>query len=137
MGGINIHCGSFSGRDKSGSAFEGVLAGLKPIADGWARAAIERIEAELMLASSFILISPADAAQLLPLLRRYRSVLERDLGPARDLKDLLRHDEEIVGLDPVEAKSGKGQGWQYYCVTDLERAFEVAGLEARNVVLCW
>lgn len=137
MGGISIHCGSFSGRDKSGSAFEGVLAALKPVADGWARAAIERIEAELMLASNFILISPADATVLFPLVQRYKAVLERDLGPARSLEDLLRHDEDVTGLDQQEAKAGQGIGWQYYCVTDLERAFATAGLESRNVVLSW
>ena len=137
MGGINIHCGTFSGRDQSGSAFEGVLAAVKPIADGWARAAIERIESELMLASNFILISPADATVLFPLIQRYKAVLERDLGQARTLDELLRHDEEITGLDATEAKAGKGIGWQYYCVVDLERAFAVAGLQSRNVALSW
>ena len=46
-------------------------------------------------------------------------------------------DNGLVKMDGRIAKAGKGIGWQYYCVVDLERAFAVAGLQSRNVVLSW
>jgi hypothetical protein len=52
LGGIYIRCGTFSGKDKSGSALSGVLAGMQPIDDADALAAMARLDMSLEVASS-------------------------------------------------------------------------------------
>jgi hypothetical protein len=137
LGGIYISCGAFAGQDKSGSALEGVLAGMHPIAGKYALAAITRLKASLETASSHALIAPDDAAALLPCLRRYRTELEQLISPVRDPFVAMRNDELADGLDFAAAKYGKGKGWQYYCVLDLEQAFEISFRQQQPVVLTW
>jgi len=44
MGGINIYCGLFRGEEKSGSAFEGVLAEMETVASAAEAAVIARLK---------------------------------------------------------------------------------------------
>jgi len=137
LGGIYISCGTFSGKDKSGSALSGVLAGMQAIADTGALAAMARLDANLEVASSYVLIAPDDAAALLPCLRRYRTELEQLIAPIRDPFVAMQNDEMVDGFDFGEAKYGKGKGWQYYCVLDLEQALVISSAEGQPVVLNW
>ena len=137
MGGIYIRCGTFSGKDKSGSALSGVLAGMQPIDDADALAAMARLDMSLEVASSYVLIAPDDATVLLPCLRRFRTELEQLIAPIRDPFVAMKNDEMVDGLDSGTAKYGTGKGWQYYCALDLEQAFEISVAEQQPVVLTW
>ena len=126
MGGINIHCSDFVGRDKSGSAFEGVLASLVKMAKPPELAILTRIQSNFEQASDHLLIEPSDAGNLISLLSLYRSALEDEIAPITE-----------QALDPADAKYGAGTGWRYYCVLDLERAFAIAVAESTAVALVW
>ena len=69
MGGINIHCPPFVGRDKSGTPFEAVLAEISEGAGSEVENVIRGIDEALEIASDHILIAPADAAKLIDPLR--------------------------------------------------------------------
>jgi hypothetical protein len=144
LGGIYIECGSYAGEDKSGSAILGVLEGMQPMADPTIRLILaqlsERVQIMLQTqASSVTEIHPNDTSALLPDLRRYRAKLERRLGAIRDPHAAIQNDRvqgEAFGMGTAR-KWGDGLGWQYFCVLDLERAFETSVAEQEAVVLSW
>jgi hypothetical protein len=144
MGGIYIECGTFAGEDKSGSAILGVLEGMQPMADPTARVVMtqltERVKTMLQSrASTITQISPNDALVLLPDVRRYRANLEQRLGPIRDPHTAIGNDRvegEAFGMGTAR-KWGAGLGWQYFCVLDLERAFDTSIADQEAVVLSW
>ncbi|WP_430419381.1 hypothetical protein [Phenylobacterium sp.] len=137
MGGINIYCGSFSGDDKSGSAFEGVLAGMEAMASTHEGEAIARVKSALEDASDHILIEPDEARLLLPLLRRYSAEVDGQLAVPGDLFDQMARDEDESTIDATVLQFGAGLGWRAYCARDLLKAFEVADAEAEPVALVW
>ena len=138
MGGINIHCGSFSGADKSGSAFEGVLAALIETAAPVERAIIDKINAALDEATDHLLISPEDAQALLPSLRNYNVHTDGQLVVAGDPWDqICRDDQQASSAVSTRLKYGEGLGWRAYCAHDLVKAFEVAVAESQPVALVW
>lgn len=135
MGGIYIRCGSFEGRDKSGSALDGVLADLIPRANPRELESIARIQANLEVACDHIFIDSAEAGELLGLLHAYRESIEKAIAPVTDPYSLMEIDEKV--LDPTEAKYGAGIGWRYYCAVDLEAAFVTSIKETTPVLLTW
>jgi hypothetical protein len=137
MGGINIHCGSFSGEDKSGSAFEGVLAAMAALASGHEAKIIAQIQAAFDGAADHLLIPDYDARDLLPLVRKCRAELEAEIGPAVDAFEQIARDETETTLSPTDLKYSAGLGWRYYCVSNLLRAFEIADQESQPVALVW
>lgn len=137
MGGINIYCGSFSGDDKSGSAVEGVLAGMEAMASTHEVEAIARVKSALEDASDHILIEPDEARLLLPLLRRYSAEVDGQLAVPGDPFDQMARDEDGSTIDATVLKFGAGPGWRAYCARDLLKAFEVADAEAEPVALVW
>jgi len=61
---------------------------------------------------------------LLPRLRSYCLALDEKLGHPEPSEAI---DLDIAaGLDPIEAKYGAGEGWRFYCATDLLKACEVS-----------
>ncbi len=138
MGGINIHCGSFSGADKSGSAFEGVLTALIETAAPTERAIIDKIRAALDEATDHLLISPQDAQALLPSLRTYNVHIDSLLAVAGDPWDQICRDDQQAGpAASTRLKYGDGLGWRAYCAHDLVKAFEIAVAESQPVALVW
>ncbi len=144
MGGIYIDCGSFAGEDKSGSAILGVLESMQQMADPTVRAILaqlsERVQIMLQTQASTVTeIHPNEASALLPDLRRYRAKLEQRLGPIRDPHTAIHNDKvegEAFGMGTAR-KWGAGLGWQYFCVLDLERAFDTSVTDQVAVVLSW
>jgi hypothetical protein len=63
-------------------------------------------------------VLPDDAKRLLPCLRRYRTELERQLGGIPPRVALENDMRDTMGLG--------GMGSQYFCILDLERAFETS-----------
>jgi hypothetical protein len=146
LGGIYIDCGTFAGEDKSGSAILGVLEGMQLMADTATRAVLEQLieQVEVMLQTNTptVQISPNDALVLLSDVRRYRAKLEQRLGSIRDPHIAIHND--VVEGEGVEMGSvrkysryGAGLGWQYFCVLDLEPAFEKSIADQNSVVLSW
>jgi hypothetical protein len=125
----------------------GVLEGMLPMADAATRAVLARLSesVEVMLQTQTpteTQIPPNDALVLLPDVRRYRAELEQRLGPIRDPHTAIHNDAvEGEGLEMQTArkysKYGAGLGWQYFCVLDLERAFETSIADQKAVVLSW
>ena len=147
MGGIYIDCGTFAGEDKSGSAILGVLEGMQPMADTATRAVLaqlcEKVTVMLQTQTPTVTqISPNDALTLLPDVRRYRVKLEQRLGSIRNPHIAIHNDGvegEGIEMGSVRKYSryGAGLGWQYFCVLDLERAFEKSIADQNSVVLSW
>jgi hypothetical protein len=144
MGGIYIDCGSFAGEDKSGSAILGVLEGMQPMAGPTVRVILgqlsERVQIMLQTQAPTVTeIHPNEASALLPDLRRYRAKLEQRLGPMRDPHTAIHNDRvagDAFGMGTAR-KWGAGLGWQYFCVLDLERAFDTSVADQEAVVLSW
>jgi hypothetical protein len=135
MGGVYISCGKFSGDDKSGSAFQGLLAGIADLLSS-AEAAEYRsqiFDPVISALTDHTLITPKIAAQLHPLLKRYSDRLRERLGNP-DPWEAPGLDEK-AGLDPTAAKWGEGLGWQYYCAHDLLRACEVSAETNEPIVV--
>jgi hypothetical protein len=138
MAGGYISCGSFMGADKSGSAFEGLLEAIAqslPTEESRQfRDTVIRPVLDPGYSEEQTLIVPADVALLLrgPL-RSYYDHLGEQLGYPLPLEapDLDRK----AGLDPVEAKWGKGLGWQHYCAHDLLQACLESRRSGEPVVL--
>jgi hypothetical protein len=82
MGGINIHCPPFAGRDKSGTLFEAVLAEISQEAEQGVESVVRGIDEALEIARDHILIEPADAAKLIAPLRIW---MERNPNDARPM----------------------------------------------------
>ncbi|WP_179505856.1 MULTISPECIES: hypothetical protein [unclassified Sphingomonas] len=137
MGGINIYCGSFSGGDKSGSAFESVLMEMKVMASAFEAETIDRLKTDLDKASDHLLIQASDAKNLLLLTRRYCVVINAQLAAPGDPLDQIARDEARGKADPTDLKYGAGLGWRAYCANDLLKAFEAAEAGAEPVALVW
>lgn len=138
MGGINVHCGSFKSIDKSCSAFEGVLAGMDERGAEQERSVIARINAALDHAKDHILIEPAEARTLLPLLRRYADELDRRLTIPGDPHDQISRDARGLSVQrQVDQQYGEGLGWRAWCARELLGAFETADAESEQVALVW
>jgi hypothetical protein len=138
MGGINVYCGSFQGDDKSCSAFQGVLEGMDGMGSGPERSIIARIRADLLDEDrDHLLVEPAEARLLLPLLRRYAALVQSRLAIPGDFLDQMARDERAAPERAVDLKYGEGLGWQAWCVRDLLRAFETADAESEEVALVW
>ena len=105
MGGINIYCGLFRGEEKSGSAFEGVLAEMETVASAAEAAVIARLKLALNNASDHIIIQAADARLLQPLLRRCHESLDSKLVvPGHPFDQMAR--DEAQGGKPTALKYG-------------------------------
>jgi hypothetical protein len=115
-----------------------------PMADAATRAVLARLSesVEVMLQTQTPTethIPPNDALVLLPDVRRYRAKLEQRLGPIRDPHTAI-HNDKVEGEAPgmgTARKYGDALGWQYFCVLDLERAFETSIADKKAVVLSW
>ena len=117
------------------------------IADAATRAVLAQVSesVEVMLQTQTpteTQIPPNDALVLLPDVRRYRAELEQRLGSIRDPHTAIHNDAvEGKGLEVQTvrkySKHGAGLGWQYFCVLDLERAFETSIADQKAVVLSW
>ncbi|GEM_PF-3317951 len=81
MGGINIYCPPFTGRDKSGTPFEAILAEISEQAGQEVESVIRAIDEALEIASDHILIEPADAAKLIDPLRIWAQQNPNDTRP--------------------------------------------------------
>jgi len=95
MGGINIHCPPFVGRDKSGTPFEAVLAEISEGAGHDIESVVSGIAEALEIASDHILIEPIDAAKLIDPLRIWMERKPNDPRPlfkecAEDLFEACR-----------------------------------------------
>ena len=95
MGGINIYCGSFVGRDKSGTPFETVLAESANGAGQEVECVVASIGDALEVASDHILVDPADAAKLIEPLQGWLQLNINDSRPllkecAEDLIEACR-----------------------------------------------
>ena len=137
MSGINIYGGSFSGDDKSGSAFEGVLVGMEALGSAEERATIATIKAALSDAEDHIVVPTADVRRLLPLLRKYATGIEGQLVVPGDPFDQMARDEMASPGRTTELQYGEGLGWRAWCARDLLRAFETADAESEEVALVW
>src|SRR5262245_9543319 len=125
MAGGYIQCGDFMGSDKSGSAISGLLDALPkfvPSADrqAFVEAVVGPLHEALADCQEYILIEPNSAARLIPALESFNARVGQELGFPEPW-DAPAKDEE-AGLEPTEAKWGKGKGWQYYCAHDLLQA---------------
>lgn len=137
MGGINIYGGSFSGDDKSGSAFEGVLAGMESLGSAAEGGTIASIRAALSEAEDHVVIETVDVRRLLPLLRTYAAAVEGQLTVPGDPFDQMARDEQASPGRTTELQYGEGLGWRAWCARDLLRAFETADAESEQVALVW
>lgn len=122
MGGGYIHCGDFSGDDKSCSAITGVfeeLPSVLPAAshEAFVAEVIEPLQSQLEINGEYFLISPAVAERLLPVVESLLGHYRTKYGNAA-VWDVMELDEKS-GMDSIDAKSGKGAGWRYYCLIDL------------------
>jgi hypothetical protein len=130
MSGGYISCGNFLGSDKSGSAIYGVLDALPALLAPDERERFQdSIITPIRLAienaqEQEILIDPNVASHIAPVAEKLYTRLGEALGHP------LPHEAPPIdaqsGLDPVEAKWGKGKGWQYYCLHDLLKACRVS-----------
>lgn len=82
MGGINIYCPPFVGRDKSGTHFEAVLAEISIGAGQEVEGVVAAIEEALETARDHILIQPAHAAKLIEPIRNW---MQREPNETRPL----------------------------------------------------
>ena len=132
MAGGQIICGDLELSDKSGSALTGVLDELESLPDWNAAPDLSGLFARIRRTlcgdgdpewSDFILIEPAQAQLLQPLLESARRRLVDELGTS-DPHAAIDLDAAVEGLDPVSAKWGAGRGWRLYCIIDLIEAAE-------------
>lgn len=109
MGGVNIYCGTFIGRDKSGTPFEVVLADIAREAGSDAQDVIRRINESLETASDHVLVPPDDA-----------SALMTDLAAQIDR---YKFDQQSDRKD--------------ICAEDLLKACQTAVAEGEPIALVW
>jgi hypothetical protein len=129
MSGGYIQCGDFMGGDKSGSAISGVFDALAEFVPAETRGEFSSeivgpLRASLEGGEELILIEPAVAEQLIPALESFSARVGQELGFPEPWE--APDKDTGAGLSPVEAKWGKGKGWQYYCATDLLQACRVS-----------
>lgn len=129
MGGGYIQCGDFLGNDKSGSAISGLIDALPKFAPAedrrsFVKSVIAPLRESLANTHEYILIEPTIAARLIIALEIFNSHVGQELG-FPEPSEAPDKDRE-AGLDPTEAKWGKGKGWQYYCAHDLLQACRVS-----------
>jgi hypothetical protein len=111
MGGVNIYCGSFVGKDKSGTMFQLVLTEMFANNDHEnTENTICGIMASIDDASDHILISPEAAADLVLPLTDYLAKLH----------DSVSADDERM-----------------YCLVDLLDACKTAVIEGEPIALVW
>ena len=128
MGGKRINCGTFSGKDKSGSPLFAVLKALQdPPTDvvGAIRGAFRT--------QDYALISESDARLLLPSLIAYRTHLIKEIGHDDFGEEIVA--EEVAGMDPSEAREGASRGWRLMCTDDLISACNTSLLEHQPVLI--
>lgn len=132
MSGIDIICGSFRADEKSGSAIEGVL---RAVCDsGHDTNAASGVRLLLDLADRELIEIPANlAAELIPSLVQYRCTLVAAIGHEDWFREAAA--EEAGGLGAVEAKWGRGRGWQLYCCDNLLKACETSKAESSPIYL--
>ncbi len=136
MGGVYVSCGAFSGEDKSCSAISGVVEEILPLASASERVLLAPIIEWLEVGPDHVVIEADTARGLLSLIVRYREIIEARIAPVRDPFEQMNKDhEDDPTLDVTEAKYGKGLGWKYYCVLDLEKAIRVACATGEPVAL--
>jgi hypothetical protein len=136
MGGVYVSCGAFSGRDKSCSAISGVVDEIIPLADPAELRLLAPIIEWLEVGPDHVVIDACEAQGLLPLIVRYREIIETQIAPIRDPFEQMGKDHsDDPTLDVIDAKYGKGLGWRYYCVLDLEKAMMAAGETGDPVAL--
>lgn len=136
MAGGYIQCNGFMGGDKSGSAIFGLIDALPeflPAADrlSFRNTVIAPLREALDGCQEHILIEPDLAESLIPALENFNARIGQELGFPEPW-DAPAKDEE-AGLEPTEAKWGKGKGWQYYCAHDLLQACRVS-VESREPI---
>ena len=119
MAGGNIYCGTFESRDKSGSAFSGVLESIRPSIQKLALNIDEQLKDQ-----EYVVFSVEQAKGLIPVLTKYRDDLIKEIGHDDFDKEIYR--EESEGMDPVNGKYGLSRGWKLYCVNDLIIACETS-----------
>ena len=138
MSGGYIHCGEFSGDDKSGSAISGVLEALPEcVADDMRGEFADTVSIPLAeyleAAEDHFLIEPEMSAQLIEPVDRLYERYGNELGHPEPFEALQLDDDR--GLDPTEAKWGKGIGWRYYCLHDLRIALRQSLESGEPVVI--
>ena len=132
MSGGEIYCGSFSGEDKSASAFEGVLKDMARLR--LAPDTVGQLQALLDSGEEMHIEIPAPLAEeLFPALLEYRQALVADIGHNDWMREAESEDD--AGMDGIEAKWGASRGWRLYCATDLVRACEVSTAENEPIYL--
>ena len=135
MSGGNIMCGGFEGSDKSGSAIAGVLDGMLKDAKKNDELVdiVEGLKSSMEEGEDHLLIDPELADVLLPAVNAYHKKLKAKLGDVDPFKVIEL--DEADGIDPLDAKWGKGQGWQYYCTSDLIEALKESKKTEEPVVI--
>jgi hypothetical protein len=109
MGGVNIYCGTFIGRDKSGTPFEEVLADIADEGRSDAQDVIRRIHEALETGSDHVLVQPDDA-----------SALMNDLAAQLDRYEPDRQSDR-----------------RKICAEDLLKACQAAVAEGEPIALVW
>ena len=138
MSGGYIECGSFMGGDKSGSAISGVLDALPacvvPLERSTFSAEVaDPIKESLSNSSELIQIQSSSAKRLISPLEIFVARVGQELGFPEPWEALEK--DLHSGLDPIEAKWGKGKGWQYLSATDLLEACRVSVATGEPVCL--
>ena len=138
MAGGYILCGEFSGDDKSGSAISGVFDALaecvsKDERDEFLKSVINPLQESLEEAQDHILIEPDVASQLVDAVDQLYEEYGSELGKPEPFN--APQIDEDRGLDPTDAKWGKGIGWRYYCLHDLRLALRESIENGEPVVI--
>ena len=145
MGGGYVSCGAFQGDDKSCSALQGVIEQIERLScyspDAELRRFVARVKAFLSGGhdsewTDYLLIAPRQARELKPYLEECEQVLIADVDTS-DPFDAIEKDEAVPGLDPVEAKWGKGKGWRLYCIIDLLRAIDHSQTTGEDICIAF
>ena len=105
MGGGYIHCGEFSGDDKSCSAISGVFDELPSVLlledrDAFVRDLIEPLQKQLETNGEYFLISPDVSKRLLPVVETLFARYQETYGNAA-VWDVMENDEKS-GIDSIE-----------------------------------
>lgn len=129
MGGGRIVCGDYTGEDKSGSAISGLLEALQEFLSCGSyprqiKSTVDEIAARLQRAGDHILIESELAINLKAALVAWHAEQQARNGFQDQWEAVLSDDS--TGLDPVDAKWGKGPGWRYHCACDMIKACTIS-----------